>query len=226
MAQAQLLAYLHHNVLDLISKGDPGDVAGLFNRASITAVFSNENFAEIRRSMGFEQTFLRVLERIEARYLVPILDNQFRHTGKAEIRSVNPFEAFRAYAENADAAPPHNFGMSHMLQKFYGGKQDQSFAEVLLDGAGELQQLLTKLRADLANVPEIDVQARDQLEQLIADLPRFMEEQFSGVASQLDAHRLPAVHQLEQATGLGPKVLKNIQRPDVLRKIWSLRSYP
>lgn len=50
MHQPQLLAYLDHNILDLMSKGDPDDVAGFLIRASLTPVFSDENLAEIRRS--------------------------------------------------------------------------------------------------------------------------------------------------------------------------------
>jgi hypothetical protein len=218
----QLLAYLDHNVLDVMSKGDPDNVAGLLKRASLTAVFSDENLAEIRRSTGFEQTFLEVLERIEARYLVPTLDNQFKHTGKAEVRTVNPPKTYRAYAENVNALPTFGFGLSGMLQKLYGGRQSQSFEEIFSGGVGELRDLLMKLREDLASAPEVNDQARAQLEQVVADLPQLMKEQYASVASQLDSQPLPAVKQFEQATGLGPKVLKNVQRPDVVRKVWAL----
>jgi len=222
MNQPQLLAYLDHNVLDVMSKSDPDDVAGLLKRASFTPVFSDENLAEIRRSTGFEQTFLKVLERIDARYLVPILDNQFRHTGKAEVRSVNPLETFNTYVENVGALPEFGFGLSPTLQKAYGGRQGQSFEEIFSSGTGELYDLLMKLREGLATVPEVNDRVRDQLEQVIADLPGLMKEQYATVASQFDAQPLPAVKQFEQATGLGAKVLKNIQGPDVVRKVWAL----
>jgi hypothetical protein len=173
-------------------------------------------------SKGFEQKFLEVLERIDARYLVPILDNRFRHTGNAEVRPVNPHETYSAYVENVNALPEFGFGLSGMLQKLYGGRQDRSFEEIFSAGAGELYELFMKLREDLVNAPEINDELREQLDQVVADLPEFMKEEYASVASQLDAQPLPAVKQFEEEFGLGPKVLKNVQGPDVVRKVWAL----
>lgn len=222
MNQPQLLAYLDHNVLDLMSKGDPDDVAGLLKSTRFTPVFSNENLAEIRRSKGFEQKFLEVLERIGAQYLVPILDKRYKHTGDAELRIVNPYAAYAAYVENVAALPELGYGLLGMLQKLYGGRQAQSFAEIISAGSGELQQLLLKVRKDLEKAPEINDDLREQLDKVLATLPDLMKEGYASVASQLDAQPRPAVSHLEEELGLGPKVLKNIRGPDVVRKVWAL----
>lgn len=72
MADPVLFAYLDHNILDLMTKGDPDGVSNLIQRTHLTPVFSDENLAEIRCSIGYEKKFLDVLEQIGARYLVPV----------------------------------------------------------------------------------------------------------------------------------------------------------
>lgn len=129
-----------------MTKGDPDGVADLLKRVPLTPVFSDESFAEIGRSTGYEQTFLELLMRIEAYYLVPILDKQSRHIGGAEVRAVNPSHAYRAYVENIDSLPEFDFGLTGMLQKFYGDRQDQSFEEILSDGAKELSDLSRSIK--------------------------------------------------------------------------------
>lgn len=222
MSQSSLLAYLDHNVLDSMSKGDPYGVGDLLKRASLTPVFSNENLAEVRRSRGYEEAFLEVLERIGARYLVPILDEQFKPTGSAEVREVKPRDAYRSYLDNVESTPEFDFGLSGMLQKFYGGRQDQSFEEIFERGTVELHNLLVTLCEEMVDVPEINDRARADLEDAVYKLPELLREQYCSVASLLDAEPVAAVKQFERATELGPKVLNNIQRPDVVRKIWTL----
>lgn len=222
MSQSSLFAYLDHNILDSMSKGDPYGVGNLLERASLTAVFSDENLAEIRRSRGYEEAFLEVLERIGARYLVPILDEQCKPTGSAEVREVKPRDAYHRSLENVASTPGSDFGLSSMLQKLYGGRQDQSFEEIFERGTDELQNLLITLREKIVKVPEIDDRARAEFENAVSRIPELLRQQYCSVASQLDAEPLAAVKQFEEATELGPKVLKNIQGPGVVRKIWAL----
>ena len=222
MAEPNLFAYLDHNVLDLITKGDPDRVVDLLKRWALIPVFSNENLAEIRRSIGHEQSFLELLDRIKARHLVPALDASFKHTGGAEIRQVSPFEAYNTYKDNAYPLPPLGFGLSGMLQKFYGGRQNQTFAEIFSKGADELLVLLKTAEDALQEVPGLDDHTRATLSGFFGDLPGMMREQYHSFAAQIDADPNAFVKQLEQASGLEPKVLKNIGGPDVLRKIWKL----
>ncbi|MGH7831111.1 MAG: hypothetical protein ACREP8_13145, partial [Candidatus Binatia bacterium] len=216
------LVYLDHNVLDLMTKGDPDRVAQLLTQASVTTVFSDETLAEIRRSTGYERTFLELLEQLRARHLVPVLDKEFKHTGNAEVRLISPFDAYSNYIANVDSMPELGFGLAGILQKFYGGRQDQSFAEILAGGATELRALLEKLNAELADIPNVDDQSRVAIAEAVASIPRMLEEQSGRMAAQLDADPEAAVRRFEGATGLGPKALKNIERPDVVRKVWEL----
>jgi hypothetical protein len=222
MIQPQRLAYLDHNVLDLMTKGDPHRVAHLLKKASLTPVYSNENLAEIRRSVGYEKTFLNVLHQIGAQYLVPILDKNFKQTGTAEVRVVNPFDAFSSYIDNVDSLPEFGFGLSGMLQKFYGGREDQSFEEIFLGGVKELGDLLASSLAELESSPEVTEEVHAALEEAVALLPEILREQYKSVALQLNPELANPIKSFEQATGIGPIVLKNIRGPDVVRKIWSL----
>lgn len=222
MTEPFLFAYLDHNVLDRMTKGDPDHVSNLLPRMHLTALFSDENLAEIRRSKGYEATFLDVLEQIGARYLVPILDERFRHTGGAEIRQVTPLDAYSAYVENVDSLPDFGFGLSGMLQKFYGGRQDQSFGEILACGADELRQLLKGVEDRLGDVTGLDDATRAAVAQAVSCLPNLIEEQSNSIPKQLVGKPGSAVRQLEVATGLGPNVFKNIQPPGVVRKVWEL----
>ena len=80
---ATRLAYLDHNVLDRMSKGDPDEISLLLRSQSLTPVFSQETLQEVRRSSGHEDSFLELLERIEALYLVPLLDDHGHYSGQA-----------------------------------------------------------------------------------------------------------------------------------------------
>lgn len=228
MIRPHRLAYLDHNVLDLMTKGDPHSVAHLLKKASLTPVYSNENLAEIRRSVGYEKTFLNVLHQIGAQHLVPILDKDFKQTGTAEIQLVNPFDAFNSYIDNVDPMPEFGFGLSGMLQKFYGGREDQSFEEIFSGGVREFADLLASALEGLEDSPEVTEEVYAALEEAVVKLPEILKEQYKSFALQMDAEPAKPVKSFEQATGLGPKVLNNVRGPDVVRKIWALvqESFP
>ena len=62
MSQFTVLAYLDHNILDSMLKGDPAGIADLLRDENISPVFSSENLAEIHRSKGREIEFLQLLD--------------------------------------------------------------------------------------------------------------------------------------------------------------------
>jgi hypothetical protein len=225
VTQPTVFTYVDHNVLDLMTKGDPDGLSELFRQTNMVPVFSDENLAEIQRSIGYERKFLDLLQRIGARYLVPVLDETLRHTGRAEIRQVDPLDVFGAYTENVNALPDSGFGLSGMLQKFYGGRENQSFGEILSGGAEELRQLLKKVEEELRDIPGIDNAMRVAVAQAVSNVPQLMEEEYKNFAKQLDTEPTSAVKRLEEVTGLGPKALQsnaNIRPPGVVRKIWEL----
>lgn len=88
------LAYLDHNILDSILKGDRKDIRGFLRTQGFIPVFSNENLAEIHRSRGYEQQFLQLLKELGAKHLSPEFDRDFRRTGRAFVKEVDPYEAY------------------------------------------------------------------------------------------------------------------------------------
>lgn len=69
MEDNRILAYLDHNVLDLMTKGDPHQVRELLKNNNLTPVYSDETLNEIQRSIGYECGFIELLEEIDAKYI-------------------------------------------------------------------------------------------------------------------------------------------------------------
>jgi len=217
-----LRAYLDHNVLDSMLKGDPKNIRGLLNQEGVVAVFSDENLAEIHRSKGYEQRFLRLLAEVGAQHLFPELDENFRHTGRAFAEEVDPHEAYRRYVDNLRTQGPADFGIKSMLEKFYGGRKSESFQEIFASGERELKLLKEYLAEALATTSDVDEVARVNALEAIERIEQFDSKEHMAMARQLDEMPASAIAQFDETHGLGPKVLNNINRPDVVRKVWDL----
>ncbi len=224
MKQTEILAYLDHNVLDLMTKGDPHKVKELLKGASLTPVYSNETLKEIHRSKGYENKFLELLEEIDAKYIEPVLNEKFKQTGQARIHVVCPKAIYEQFLKNLAESPKGNFGLSEMLMKFYGGKQDASFEEIFASGANELQHYILEALDELENVPKMNLHEIEKLKALFADLPEMMLTQTSSMAEELDARDVSPISAFEEETGIGPKILNNIRPPNVVMKVWEVVS--
>ena len=151
MPEPASFAYLDHNVLDFMTKGDPDGIANLIQRADLTPVFSDETLIEIQRSTGYEEKFLDVLEQIGVGISCRSL------TGNTDLRvarrsgRLSRMMRYRAYVDNVSPLPDTGFSLTGMLQKFYGGRQDRSYGEIFSRGTDELRQLLRKMEEDLAD---------------------------------------------------------------------------
>ena len=135
MKQTEVLAYIDHNVLDLMTKGDPHNVKKLLKEVRLTPIYSNETLKEIYRSKGYEHKFLALLEKIEAKYIEPVLDEKFKQTGQARIHVISPKVVYEQFLQNTSENPEGDFGLSEMLRKFYGGNQELSFEEIFKNSA-------------------------------------------------------------------------------------------
>lgn len=224
MEDNHILAYLDHNVLDLMTKGDPHKVKDLLKKLNLTPVFSDENLKEIQRSIGYESRFLELLDEIEAKHIEPIFDQNFKQTGQAKIHTIPPKSCYNNFLEKQMEGPGGDFGISEMLMKFYGGQPDSSFEEIFLQGAVDLQ---AHLREALNGIEEISLDETidiQSLKKLIEDLPEMMISQSSKMAEELDGRGEPPVSEFEAKTGIGPIVLKNVNPPNVVEKIWLMLS--
>jgi len=224
MEDNYILAYLDHNVLDLMTKGDPLNVIELLRENNLTPIYSDESLKEIQRSVGYENKFLELLEEIEAKHIEPVLDQNFKQTGQARIHTISPKTCYKNFLENQMESPSGDFGLSEMLMKFYGGQPDSSFEEIFQQGAVDLQK---HLKEALDGIEELSLdEAIDikSLESLIEDLPEMMISQSSKMAKELDEREVSPVSAFEAETGIGPTVLKNINPPNVIEKIWQMLS--
>jgi len=224
MEDNYILAYLDHNVLDLMTKGDPHKVKDLLKDHNLTPVYSDETLKEIQRSIGYESKFLELLEEIEAKYVEPILDQNFKQTGQANIHSVLPKDIYKRFSENQSEGTSGDFGVSEMLLKFFGGQPDISFEEIFQKGAVDLQKHLNEALEGIEGISldeTIDIQS---IKNLIEDLPQVMINQPSKMAEELDGREESPVSEFEAKTGIGPVVLKNVAPPNVVEKVWQMLS--
>ncbi|WP_029933887.1 hypothetical protein [Thiomicrospira pelophila] len=220
MENGQILVYLDHNVLDLMTKGDPLRIKNILKENDLTPVYSNESLKEIQRSVGYVDKFIDVLDVIEAKYIEPILDRDFKQTGQARLNEISPELCYRNFLENQNNNEYGDFGITKFLMKFYGGQQESSFSDIFEQGAIDLQKHLKELLVGVDSLSvnkSVDVEL---LEKLIDELPVLMQELTSPMAKELDEQELSPVSAFETATASGAKVLKNINPPNVIEKIW------
>lgn len=217
----EIYVYFDHNILDSLGKGDCFNVKGLLGKIKCIAVFSDENIKEIVKSKGYEHKFLEVLKEINAQYLTPIVNKNFLPTGNAKVNEVDPFEAYNSYLNNVDPVPRFGYGLSGMLQKFYGGLEDNTFEEIAKNGAQELKDYLNKSVESIDDIEELDPTFKNTLKDFFAAVPEIIEETGRNLANQLDGKSGDTqIFQLEKATGVGPRTLNNIKVPNVLKKVW------
>ncbi len=222
--QPETLAYLDHNVLNRMLKGDPDNIRGLLKENNLRVVFSNENLKEIHRSKGYEKSFLDLLDDIGAKYIESITDSKFKFTDQARVQTIKPSIVYDNFLKNISESFKGDFGLSEMLKKYYGGQKNKSFKEIIDNGADELKLHLPEALEGLDDALDLDRFNIDEIKNMINDLPELIKSQYSQMVTDLDAKEYPPVKALEAMTGIGPKILNNIKSPNVIQQIWQLIS--
>ncbi|EHH0796012.1 hypothetical protein J7I09_004502, partial [Vibrio vulnificus] len=141
-----------------------------------------------------------------------------RVTGEAELQQVDVFKLYEHYLLNREDQPEYGYGLTAMLQKFYGGRKDESFNHIFGKGTDELAELLQSSLEEFKQNPLITT---EQL-QLIESLPEILKAQYSTISEQMDNASVAAVRDFESHFGVGPKTLNNIKGPNVINQIWQL----
>lgn len=223
---SKIFAYLDHNVLDLMIKGDPLDTKGSLKRASLKPIFSNETMKEIHGSKGSEQKFLELLQEIDAWYIEPTLDQEFKSTGEAKISNACPKQQYEKYVTNENENPSGDFGFSEIGMKFFGGNQDASFEEAFSKPMeGIMQNLLSALEdLDPKEIPKEMLNHIENMKALAPELPDLMRAQTASMTADLDSMETSPLKGFEQATGIGPSILKNLNPPMIVQQVWDLVS--
>ena len=214
------LVYLDHNVLDQMTKGDTKKIHKFLDNGEFIAVYSSENLNEIKRSKGYEDSFLNVLRVIGARHIVPNMDNNFHYVGTAQVIEGDPTETYKSYIKNTNEMPEFGYGMSGMLKKMYGGLEDHTFSEIFEKGIEEISKL-TEIPEEYIDELNIDTSQKEDIKKYFQMLPNILRHSSSDLGKTLDKDSVEShVKEFEKTTGIGPKVLKNISGPNILNKIW------
>ncbi len=226
MKQTEILAYLDHNILDLMTKEDPHNVKELLKKEKWTPIYSDETLKEIHRSRGYEDTFLQLLEEISAKFIEPIFDGKSKQTGQAKIHEFSVKAKYEQFLQNKREIPVGDFGISETLMKFYGGKQDTCFEKIIENGAKGLQGYILKTidNIDGIDIPEKVLQELKKFKELTNDLPEILKAQTSSMTTKLDKQNTSVIEAFEKETGISPRILNNINFPDVILKVWDIVS--
>lgn len=216
--------YLDQNMLDLFVKHGIGDF-GLQLLKSFQVVYSDETLKEIRRSVGYENDFLRVLKDLNSFHLKIVVERPgFIITDKATITERDVFEAFEEYCSNDDEYGNIEKAMNQWLFKFSGGGAGKSISEIHEEQLDALSQLMNGM---LENAGALSSETREQLKEYSLS----MAEQFKSNLKELehtmakdipDTRNWNGIKSYRDALKVGPKELNNIEQPNVIEKIWEI----
>lgn len=222
----ELFAYLDHNILDSMTKGDPKQVKELLKEHKLTPVYSDESLKEIHRSKGYEQTFIDLFEKIGAKFIEPVLGENFKATGQAQIQAVCPKQKYEQFLQNQHENPEGDFGFGDLLAKFYGGKPDTSFEDAI---GQPIESAMQQLLIALDNVPPEEI-PEEMLPHIAAaramapELPALLKAKTAEMTTAFDNMTSSPMASFEEHTGIGASILKNITPPNVVQQVWDLVS--
>ncbi len=210
------LAYLDHNVLNFMLKNDPDkSIKKWLREHNLAPTYSIISLDEIRKSVKREQEILGLLSELNACYLEEQLDENDKPTGRYLIHTDSPFEIFNLCKPNCLSNPREDGHSVHLLMsKFFGGQENSSFQD-LFKGLGKEALIL------LEDLDEEDYDAIPELKKLKEDALS-LANSAPECASELDKLGGSPLAAFENYTGLGPRVLNNIEPPRVVEQIWRL----
>lgn len=214
------LVYVDHNVLDRMTKGEYLGLIDFFKKNSLIVAYSSESLNEIKRSVGFESSFLDVLKAMEARYIVPNIDNNSIPMGTAQVQDGDPHSIYQSYIDNYTTIPKHGYGLTSMLIKMYGGMTEMSFSQIFENGAKEIIESIQIPESDIDSL-ELSLEEKKNIKDHLQTLQTFLKKEYSELGNILDSNPLDnSVKEFEKVTGIGSKILKNISGQNLLIQVW------
>jgi hypothetical protein len=214
--------YLDQNILDFFTKEGLGDIGQiLINNYQV--VYSDETLKEIRRSKGFENSFLNVLKELKAHYLKLIVEQpSFTITDKATISNLDPYEVYTEYCVNADDAIKMEHAMQQWMFKLSGGRKGDSFADINNEQISAFSDLMESIMDNSDELsPEIQCQLSTYTQGMTAQYKATLEKTESMMLENIeDDKNWDGIKDFRSQVGIGPKQLNNIEPPNVLIKIW------
>ncbi|MCL1127985.1 hypothetical protein [Shewanella surugensis] len=146
--------YLDHNVLDFLTEQGLDEFGQMLIKG-YQVVYSDETLKEIRRSKGFEESFLNVLKELKANYLKLIIEQpNFTITGKASIIARDPYDVYKEYCENSDDGVDIEHAMQQWLFKFSGGRKGDSINDIHNEQVSAFSELMDSIMDNSDALPE------------------------------------------------------------------------
>ena len=221
--------YLDQNILDFFAKQGLGEF-GQMLIDDYQVVYSDETLKEIRRSKGFEESFLKVLKNLEANYLKLVVEQpHFIITDKATISVRNPFDVYREYCENSDDGVDFENAMQPWLFKFSGGRKGNSIKDIHNEQISAFSDLIDSIMVNSDGLPEeIQRQLETYTLEMTAQYKAALEKTDSMMLENIEDDKdWDGIKSFRSQVGIGPKQLNNIEPPNVLVKIFDrLRVLP
>ncbi|KAE8176369.1 hypothetical protein [Photobacterium carnosum] len=224
--QGKLTAYLDQNILDIFVKHGLGEFGEMLAR-EYQVVYSDETLKEIKRSVGYENKFLDVLNQLGAFHLKVYLDEHFQPTGKATITKRDSYQAFHEYNSNEPVYERIYDSMMMNVQKVYGGASDSTFDDIKdtqIAAYADLHKFILKNIEDLKlEFPELAIQLEAQAEDMKNKLAVAVSEN-AKLASQniSDPIGWSGIKDFREFLNTGPMQLNNIEPPNVIQQIWCI----
>lgn len=219
------LVYLDHSVLDIMLKKDNyfHGVNQIILKLNAIPVYSSENLKEIFKSVGYENKFLEILKKINARYLELCLDNDWSLTGEAELKEVSPDLAYQEFIAANQLIPNSEKDIFDLMIKFYGGNEELAFSEIFsaLDHLGS--EMITQLHDDFNTLKTDNQLNKDETNKIEEKLKKLSDKKNSNFSNSDMLSKMDFNNEnFESMTGIGPRVLNNIEPPNVVIKIWEI----
>lgn len=224
--EGKMTAYLDQNILDLFVKHGLGEFGQMLAR-EYQVIYSDETLKEIKRSVGYEDKFLDVLNQLGAFHLKVCLDEHFQPTGKATITERDSYQAFQDYNSNEPVYERIFDSMMMNVQKIYGGASDSTFDDIKdtqISVYDELHQLMLKNIEDLKpEYPELAVQLEAQAEEMKKKLADAVSESAKLASKNIsDPIGWSGIKDIREFLNTGPMQLNNIEPPSVIQQIWGI----
>lgn len=155
-------------------------------------------------------------------YLKPKLNEQFKHTDQAQIETIYPHQVYNNWLAATNEYSDLKFGLEGSLQKMYGGRIDQTYAQIASSGATDLRRLFDRVLRELEDSDGLDGATKDLLASNLARISEIVAEQSIEAGGKLDEQACLSAKDFGSTTSLGPNTLNNIEGPGILSKIWTL----
>jgi hypothetical protein len=219
------LAYLDHNIIDAIEKYKIPEFQKWI-KDSYTPVYSNESLEEIKRSSN-ENTFLEILEQLEAIHIHPTINQQFIPIeNQATLTARCPFEIYDRYI---DSMKPYSKLITSALdlnRKFMGGKKDRKFSDITDEQKKIFQSFIQDSIASTENINHPLITETVNKFKIYAEThPVIMDKTSQLLESSFkNQESWNGLKEFRNSNNMGPKELNNIKEKNVVEKIKKILS--